>query len=252
MNRSILVFLSLIVMAASSLNAEDTRLFELRIYHCNPGKLEALHDRFRDHTLALFEKHGMEHIGYWTPTDAEDTLVYLIAFASEEAQSAAWKQFVDDPDWQAAYQASIRDGKLVKEIDSVLMRLTDYSPAIKIAAADPNRLFEMRTYTASEGNLGNLDARFRDHTVGLFEAFGIENLYYFHLVEGQEGAENTLLYFIAHKDQASRDANFTAFGSSDAWKTVRAESEKNAGGSLTVEGGVKSQFLAPTDYSLSK
>ena len=107
--------------------AVDSRTFELRTYTTEPGKLEALHARFRDHTTALFEKHGMTNVGYFIPADQADTLVYLLAHDSREAAAQSWQAFRDDSDWQRAYQASRADGPLVANVDSVFMRAPDYS-----------------------------------------------------------------------------------------------------------------------------
>lgn len=109
------------------------RVFELRTYHVNPGKLDALNARFRDHTNRIFKKHGMEFVGYWTPTDAEqgrgETLVYLLAFPSREAAEASWKAFRSDPEWQRVKADSEKDGgPLVHKVDSVFLEPTDYSP----------------------------------------------------------------------------------------------------------------------------
>jgi hypothetical protein len=109
----------------------DTRVFELRTYHAAPGKMEALHARFRDHTLKLFEKHGMTVVGFWSPADSDEaqkTLVYLLAFPSREAADKSWKEFRDDPEWQAAKAESEKDGKLVDKVDPVFLNPTDYSP----------------------------------------------------------------------------------------------------------------------------
>jgi hypothetical protein len=109
----------------------DERIFELRTYYAAPGKMEALHARFRDHTCKLFEKHGMTIIAFWNPTDpqqAEQKLIYVLAFPSKEAADKAWKAFRDDPEWKAAKEASEKDGKLVDRLESVYMRPTDYSP----------------------------------------------------------------------------------------------------------------------------
>jgi hypothetical protein len=109
----------------------DTRFFELRTYHAAPGKMEALHARFRDHTLKLFAKHGMTVIGFWSPAkpeDADKTLVYLLAFPSKEAREKSWKAFREDPDWLAAKEASEKDGKLVDSVDELYLNPTDYSP----------------------------------------------------------------------------------------------------------------------------
>jgi hypothetical protein len=110
----------------------DTRVFEMRIYYANPGKMEALHARFRDHTNKLFVKHGMTLIGYWNPTDpkqAQEKLIYILAYPSKEAADKSWDAFKKDPDWIAAKKASEKDGmSLVKKVESVYMNPTDYSP----------------------------------------------------------------------------------------------------------------------------
>src|SRR3954463_1769931 len=83
----------------------ETRVFEMRTYYANPGKMEALHARFRDHTNKLFVKHGMTLIGYWTPSEgpgATNTLVYILAYPSKEAREKSWKEFMADPDWNKA------------------------------------------------------------------------------------------------------------------------------------------------------
>jgi hypothetical protein len=112
--------------------ASDSRCFELRTYTASPGKLEALHARFRDHTNALFTKHGMTMVGYWVPSDAdkgaENTLVYLLAFPSRDARDKAWEAFRTDPAWIAARNASEVGGKLTEKIESLLLTATDYSP----------------------------------------------------------------------------------------------------------------------------
>ena len=110
--------------------AAGGRVFELRTYHCHPGRLEALNKRFRDHTVRIFKKHGMESIAYWIPADQPDTLIYVLAFPSREAATASWGAFRADPEWTAARTASEADGPIVQKVDSVFMSPTDYS-AIK-------------------------------------------------------------------------------------------------------------------------
>jgi hypothetical protein len=108
----------------------DTRVFELRTYHVNEGKMKALHARFRDHTCKLFEKHGMTIIGFWSPIDkekSEEVLVYILAYPSKEAADKAWKAFREDPDWIKAKGDSEKDGPLVKKVESVFLTPTDYS-----------------------------------------------------------------------------------------------------------------------------
>ena len=109
----------------------DDRVFEMRTYTTNPGKLDALHKRFSTHTNHLFVKHGMTLIGYWTPNEgpeAQNTLVYILAYPSKEAREASWNAFMGDPVWKAAYAESIKDGKLVSNVESKFLNPTHYSP----------------------------------------------------------------------------------------------------------------------------
>ena len=106
------------------------RVFELRTYTAHPGRLAELHARFRDHTVELFERHGMTNVVYMAPQDAplsENTLVYLLAHDSRDAAEASWAGFRSDPDWQAVAEATRRNGRLVQNVDSVFLDPTDYS-----------------------------------------------------------------------------------------------------------------------------
>jgi hypothetical protein len=111
--------------------SSESRHFEMRTYHAAPGKLDALHARFRDHTVALFKRHGIESVAYWTPVGADgdkDTLVFVLAYPSEAERDAMWNKFAQDPDWAKAKAASEKDGPLVEKVDQVFMTPTDYSP----------------------------------------------------------------------------------------------------------------------------
>ena len=126
--------LLLAAMFAVPLMAEDKpaeRCFEMRTYTAAPGKMEALHTRFRDHTNRLFAKHGISLVGYWTPTDGEtagNTLVYVLAYPSRAAADESWKAFRADPEWVKAKAESEADGTLVTKVVSVFLKPTDYSP----------------------------------------------------------------------------------------------------------------------------
>jgi hypothetical protein len=121
--------------AACDCCADDSstahRVFELRTYHLNEGKLTDLHKRFRDHTCRLLKKHGAELIGFWTPTDEKDgkgaKLIYLVAFPSREAAEKTWDAFGKDPEWQKVREESHKNGVLVKAVDRVFLEPTDYS-----------------------------------------------------------------------------------------------------------------------------
>ena len=107
---------------------EKPMLYELRTYYTPEGKLDALNARFRNHTMKLFEKHGMKNIMYWTPVDKPNTLIYVIAHKDKDAADASWKAFREDPEWKKVAEETQRDGKLVEKVESVYMTPTDYSP----------------------------------------------------------------------------------------------------------------------------
>ncbi len=246
------ILLTLVFMPSFAAD-KDTRCFEMRVYYAAPGKLDDLHKRFREHTCQLFEKHGITNIGYWTPIENPDSkLVYVLAYPSREARETSWKEFMADPDWKAAQKASEANGKLVNKVESTFLQATDFSPAIKAASAGP-RVFELRTYTTTPNNLDRLLARFRDHTVKLFEKHGMTNFAYWTLMPGQPGVENTLVYILAHKDAAAGKASFETFRADPDWIAAKEASEKAGGGSLTVmPDGVKSVYMQATDYSPTK
>jgi hypothetical protein len=116
-------------------SATPPRYFELRTYATNPGKLENLHTRFRDHTTKLFEKHGMTNVLYWRPAGdqpgMENKMIYLLAFPNKEARNPAWAAFVADENWKTVAADSQKDGQILASdggIVSVQMEPTDYSP----------------------------------------------------------------------------------------------------------------------------
>ena len=120
-------------LEAQSSGAKSEVVYELRVYHANEGKLDALLARFRDHTVAIFKRHGMQSVAYWTPTDEPlkgRTLIYILKHPSREAAIANWKAFHDDPEWIKVSTASEVNGKLVEKVDSTYMTLTDFSPSI--------------------------------------------------------------------------------------------------------------------------
>jgi hypothetical protein len=117
--------------APDAATAPAGKIYELRIYTTNPGKLDALHARFRDHTCKIFKKHGIELVGFWTPADGEEagnTLIYIVAFPDVETQKKAWQAFRDDPEWKQAKADSEREGVLVKQVKTQNLKAADYSP----------------------------------------------------------------------------------------------------------------------------
>jgi NIPSNAP protein len=111
-----------------------TSVYELRVYHAAAGKLAELEARFRDHTIEIFNRHGIKSVAYWTPLDEPDksnTLIYILQHPSREAAAANWKAFQDDPEWKSVHEKSEANGKLVDKIDSTFLALTDFSPRLR-------------------------------------------------------------------------------------------------------------------------
>ena len=147
MNTAALITLGLIAATAAGFTAgfsvgqetkANSRVYELRTYTTLPGRLPALHKRFSEHTIKLFEKHGMKNEMYWVPTDDErkdTTLIYVVSHENEDAAKKNWAAFQADPDWQkarAASEAEDAGGKiLAKPPERVYMKLTNYSPQPK-------------------------------------------------------------------------------------------------------------------------
>jgi hypothetical protein len=125
------LLLSTFVMGTSANATSQQKVYELRTYHTNEGQLPALQNRFREHTQPIFERLEMKVVAYWIPTkapEANNTLIYILEHDSEEDAKQKWQTFMNDPAWKKAYQASIKDGALVKGIDAVFMQTTDFSP----------------------------------------------------------------------------------------------------------------------------
>ena len=248
-----LLFVGASFASIALVRAADTRCYELRTYYAAPGKLDALNARFRNHTMQIFEKHGMKNIGYWMPIDnSENKLIYVLEHASRETADKAWKEFGADAEWQKVAKESEANGRLVTKVERRFMTATDYSPEIKPAKSGEASVFELRTYTATPDHLENLNARFREHTCKLFEKHGMANVAYWNLVPNEKDADKTLVYILAHKSKEASDASWKGFREDPAWVAAKKASEEKAGGPLTVPDGVKSVFMKPTDYSPTK
>jgi hypothetical protein len=111
-----------------------TSVYELRVYHAAPGKLTDLLSRFREHTIKLFDRHGMKSVAYWTPLEEPErsnTLIYILQHPSRDAAAANWKSFQDDPEWKSVKDKSEANGQLVEKVDSTYLALTDFSPQLR-------------------------------------------------------------------------------------------------------------------------
>ncbi|TDB66047.1 NIPSNAP family protein [Arundinibacter roseus] len=237
--------LSIMNVSAQKKN-DDAKLYEMRIYYCEPGRLDALLARFRDHTTKLFEKHGMTNVGYWVPVENTDNkLVYVLSYPGDKAyRDKAWKEFINDPVWKKAQSDSEKDGKIVAKVESVFMKETDFSFPMTVSGPADNRIFEMRTYHTVPGKLPDLLARFRNHTTALFAKQGMTNLNYWLPVE----KDNLLIYMLAHKNADAAKSSFDAFRVDPDWIKARDNSERNG----KIVEKVEFVYMKATDFSAIK
>lgn len=233
--------------AQTAATGNDGRIYELRTYHCHKGKLNDLHRRFRNHTMKLFEKHGMTNVGYWTPLDnPEEKLYYVLSYPSRQAATDAWKAFMADTTWQRVWKESEADGPILHKIESVFLKTTDFSPQQFVS--DPRSgVWELRIYHCTPNNLGNLLDRFRSFTLKAFERYGMTNQLYWTPTDPEQGADNTLYYFLTHPSEVAGKHAFDRFRNDPEWLTVRKASEVKGGGPLT--NSIESVYMWPTDYS---
>jgi len=264
-----------IAMNAISQDSSST-IYELRSYVSEPGRQADVLKLIEGGGMAFMKKHQLNLVAAWVPSDSKDERVFtLISHQNKASCDASWTAFQNDPAWKEVVQKSAVDGKKpVKSIERVFMSVNDYSPSLNMKPAG-ERVFELRTYIASKGNLAGLNARFRNHTLKLFEKYGMTNIMYWSALEGEPltcgklleavspigkadakidvnapAAGNSLIYFIAHASEEAAKDSFGKFRVDPVWEKVRSESEANAGGmSLTADGGVKSLFLKATSFS---
>lgn len=104
-------------------------IYELRVYHCAPGRLPALHQRFEQVTLSLWQRHGIEQAGFFTTLigPSNQTLTYLLKWDSLAERERKWNAFASDPDWLMARAASEADGIIVERIENAFLTPTAYS-----------------------------------------------------------------------------------------------------------------------------
>lgn len=238
--------------AAEGAKGND-RVYELRTYHLNPGKLDAFLQRFRTLNVPLFPKHGLTIVGCWTPQDEKDgkgaTFVYLLSFPSRDAAKTAWASLKDDATWKERFADSEKDGKMVSKVESVYLEPTDYSPTIHTnqgGAADSPRVFELRTYHTSPGKLDDLNKRFKDHTIGIFNQHKMTSIAYFVPQDEDQGRKDTLVYFLAFPNRDAAKASWQAFRDDPNWQKVKAASEADG---VPLAAKVTSVYLEPTDVS---
>jgi NIPSNAP len=126
------LFGAAVVLGFSTLRGSNSshHVYELRMYHVHDGKMDALRDRFRDHTDALFKRHNMKSVGYWTPEDtpgSQNLFIYILEHPSRQDAEKNWATFQADPEWKKVKAESEAQGPLVDHIDRYFMDPTSYS-----------------------------------------------------------------------------------------------------------------------------
>ncbi len=116
---------SVLMMFAGMARAD---IYELRTYTTYDGRLDALLARFEDHTMRIFEQHGIHNVAYWVPQDMPNTLIYIVSHADRESAMQNWTAFRNDPQWQQVASDSQRDGQIVENVVSIFMETTSWSP----------------------------------------------------------------------------------------------------------------------------
>lgn len=105
-------------------------IYEMRTYHVNSGKMDALLSRFREHSCTLLEKHGIKLIGFWTNSmgGRSDQMIWMIAYKNYAHREQAWNAFASDPEWKSVKADSERKGLLVSFFTNQILQPTDFSP----------------------------------------------------------------------------------------------------------------------------
>lgn len=246
MRKPILSVIAVFTVITGIAQQEDTRYYELRTYHTNEGKRPDLIQRFQNHTLGLFEESGMENIAYFLPIDeGNQTLVYFLAYPDKASRADSWKKFLDNPKWKAAYQKSIENGVLVAKIDETYLTKAPELNAHSVThLGEGDKVFELRTYYCLPGKLDDLNARFRDHTLQLFEKHGMVNVAYW-FTEEKDVGQPKLIYLLAHNSMDAAKASWDAFRVDPDWTSVRDASEVNG----KIVEKVESLYLKALPFS---
>ena len=214
-------------------------LYEMRVYYGVPGRLSAMNDRFANHTVDLFKKHGIGMVGFWTEdVAANHQLIYMLSFDSMADRETRWSGFGADPEWLKVRAETEKDGPIVAYVQNSFMRLTPYSSEPRFTTD----IQELRVYEAMPGKLPALNERFANHTDGLFKKHGMEVVGYW---TDDVGTSNQLTYMLGFRDLGEREKSWKAFGGDPEWRKVVSESEKDG----TLVKGTRITILRPTRYS---
>ena len=214
-------------------------LYELRMYHTVPGRLPALHDRFANHTMRLFKKHGIGMLGFWTDEIGEtNKLTYMVTFGNMAEREARQGALVADPEWNKVRAESVKDGPIVDRRYSRLMKPTPYSPEPQIRS----EIQELRIYQPMPEKLPDLHARFANLLSRYFKKYGMEEVGYW---TDEVGAGTELVYMLDYPNLEHREKSWAAFRADPERLKAVEESEKH-GPLVRV---ARSTILRSTHYS---
>ncbi|PKB67431.1 MAG: hypothetical protein BZY81_04690 [SAR202 cluster bacterium Io17-Chloro-G4] len=214
-------------------------IYENRVYTAVPGKLPAINARFADITIDYFNQYEMGMMGFWNDEiGTSNQLTYIMTFDDMADREKKWTAFRADKGRIEAFAETEVDGPLVASVYNSIMETTPYSPEPQLSS----NVQELRVYDAMPGKLPALHNRFSNHTMGLFEKHGIENVAYWTEVVG---TSNRLVYMLGYENVGDREKGWAAFGADPDWQKARAESEKD--GALVRES--RHSIIRPTAYS---
>jgi hypothetical protein len=230
----------------------DTLRYELQVVTAKPGKLSQLHAWFREHQTDVLAKHGAINLACLVPEgeNPDGKILCLYEFPSLPAVLKFSREVKADPVWAPLDTSKDGPDRLVETVDIMQFRPTSYSPLFEPHQSPEPRVFELRTYTCpSPEKLALLHERFKNHTLGLFQKHGMENLVYLQPLDLEDG-DRKRVYLLGHESQAAAKESFANFRKDPDWIAAKEESEQKAGGSLTEKnGGVRSEFFVATEYS---
>jgi hypothetical protein len=213
-------------------------IYELRTYEAMPGKLPAL-NKHLEVAAGLFKKHDLGVLGFWTDEiGTGGQVTYTWIYQDMEDRQKKLAAFASDSAWQQVAEETEKEGVIVARTHNTMLQLTPYSPQPKITT----NVQELRIYDAMPSRLPDLNNRFANHTLGLFEKHGMENIGYWTEVVG---TSNRLVYMLGYPSLGDKEASWKAFMKDPDWQQARAASEEN--GPLVAK--VYNKILRPTAYS---
>ena len=228
MNKAILM--SLILFCSMPLFAffqKGEMNYELRIYLCEEGQVNAIQNKINKQSKDIYSKHGFKFVTSWKAKAESQNLLYILfEFKKTTERDLSMTNLLSD---SAAENLLIEKDKRVKNVESILLKINkdlSKTSATKSKNFKPEGIYEMRTYYMLPGRYPNIVTRFKDHTRKLFEKQGMVNVVYFDTVE-RDGSQPKLLYFLRHKDEEAAKKAWDGFRVDPDWIKVRDASEES-------------------------